>query len=79
NEAEKLKLQVIETRKKRLGADHPSTLTSMADLASTYESASSFGVLFYQGRSWESSLKEGKHNLSPVYKKIVRRKVRCEL
>jgi hypothetical protein len=27
---------VIETSKKKLGADHPSTLTSMANLASTY-------------------------------------------
>jgi hypothetical protein len=26
----------METRKKKLGADHPDTLTSMANLASTY-------------------------------------------
>ena len=31
-----LNLQVIETRKKVLGAEHPDTLTSMANLASTY-------------------------------------------
>ena len=36
NEAEELYVQVIETRKKNLGADHPSTLTSMANLAATY-------------------------------------------
>src|SRR5438477_9418238 len=35
-EAEKLEVQVMETRKTKLGADHPSTLTSMANLASTY-------------------------------------------
>ncbi|KAK3357792.1 hypothetical protein B0T25DRAFT_499359 [Lasiosphaeria hispida] len=35
-EAEKLFVQVMETRKTKLGADHPSTLTSMANLASTY-------------------------------------------
>jgi hypothetical protein len=44
-EAEKLSIQVIETSKTKLGADHPSTLTSMANLASTYRS---------QGR-WEEA------------------------
>ena len=34
--AEELFVQVMETRKKKLGADHPDTLTSMANLASTY-------------------------------------------
>ncbi|PVH91024.1 hypothetical protein DM02DRAFT_722456 [Periconia macrospinosa] len=34
--AEELEVQVMETSKKKLGADHPSTLTSMANLASTY-------------------------------------------
>lgn len=34
-EAEQLEAQVIETRKTKLGADHPSTLTSMANLAFT--------------------------------------------
>ncbi|KAF1970862.1 TPR-like protein [Bimuria novae-zelandiae CBS 107.79] len=36
DEAEKLRGQVVETRKKKLGADHPDTLTSIANLASTY-------------------------------------------
>ncbi|KAI2483738.1 TPR-12 multi-domain protein [Pyrenophora tritici-repentis] len=36
DDAEKLFVQVMETRKKKLGLDHPSTLTSMANLASTY-------------------------------------------
>ncbi|PSN59135.1 hypothetical protein BS50DRAFT_580217, partial [Corynespora cassiicola Philippines] len=36
SEAEKLFVQVMETRKVKLGDDHPSTLTSMANLASTY-------------------------------------------
>ncbi|KAK3326026.1 P-loop containing nucleoside triphosphate hydrolase protein [Apodospora peruviana] len=36
SEAEKLFVQVMETRKTKLGGDHPSTLTSMADLASTF-------------------------------------------
>ncbi|KAL4772555.1 hypothetical protein BDW60DRAFT_207169 [Aspergillus nidulans var. acristatus] len=36
NEAEKLQAQVIETRKKVLGLEHSSTLTSMHNLASTY-------------------------------------------
>ncbi|OQE16800.1 hypothetical protein PENFLA_c026G04506 [Penicillium flavigenum] len=35
-EAEKLQVQVMETLKAKLGADHPDTLTSMASLASTY-------------------------------------------
>jgi pentatricopeptide repeat protein len=35
-EVEKLFVQVMETSKTKLGADHPSTLTSMANLASTY-------------------------------------------
>jgi tetratricopeptide (TPR) repeat protein len=36
NEAEELFVQVMETRKAKLGADHPYTLTSIANLASTY-------------------------------------------
>jgi tetratricopeptide (TPR) repeat protein len=36
SEAEKLLVQVIETRKTKLGADHPDTLTSMANLGVTY-------------------------------------------
>jgi hypothetical protein len=35
-EAKKLGVHVIETRKKVLGAEHPDTLTSMYNLASTY-------------------------------------------
>ena len=35
-EAEQLRVQVSETRKKVLGEEHPDTLTSMAHLASTY-------------------------------------------
>ncbi|KAJ5730155.1 P-loop containing nucleoside triphosphate hydrolase protein [Penicillium malachiteum] len=34
--AEDLQLQVMETRKEMLGPEHPDTLTSMANLASTY-------------------------------------------
>ncbi|KAF2260812.1 HET-domain-containing protein [Lojkania enalia] len=45
NEAEELFMQAMEIRKKKLGADHPSTLTSMANLASTYRN---------QGR-WEAA------------------------
>ena len=33
--AETLEVQVMETRKKKLGADHPDTLISMANLVST--------------------------------------------
>ena len=36
NEGEKLEVQVMDMRKKLLGAEHPHTLTSMASLASTY-------------------------------------------
>ncbi|RJE18902.1 Phosphorylase superfamily [Aspergillus sclerotialis] len=36
-EAEELDVQVMETRKKVLGAEHPSTLTSMANLAFTWK------------------------------------------
>ncbi|KAF1935093.1 hypothetical protein EJ02DRAFT_362259, partial [Clathrospora elynae] len=35
-DAKKLEVQVMETFKTKLGADHPDTLTSMANLASTY-------------------------------------------
>ncbi|RJE17544.1 Kinesin light chain [Aspergillus sclerotialis] len=35
-EAEKLFMQVMETGETKLSDDHPDTLTSMADLASTY-------------------------------------------
>ncbi|KAK0734715.1 P-loop containing nucleoside triphosphate hydrolase protein [Lasiosphaeria miniovina] len=46
-EAEKLFVQVMETSKTKLGADHPDTLTSMANLASTF---------WNQGR-WEEAEK----------------------
>ncbi|KAF2176127.1 TPR-like protein, partial [Zopfia rhizophila CBS 207.26] len=36
NATEGLLVQVMETRKKKLGVDHPSTLSSMGSLASTY-------------------------------------------
>jgi hypothetical protein len=36
DDAEKLELQVVETRKRKLGADHPDTLTSMGNLALIY-------------------------------------------
>src|SRR6202522_216154 len=36
NNAEQLEAQVMNMRKKLLGAEHPDTLTSMANLASTY-------------------------------------------
>ncbi|KAL4751018.1 hypothetical protein BDW72DRAFT_193288 [Aspergillus terricola var. indicus] len=36
NKAEELLVQVMETRKQVLGPEHPDTLTSMANLASTY-------------------------------------------
>ncbi|KAF2189129.1 hypothetical protein K469DRAFT_763874, partial [Zopfia rhizophila CBS 207.26] len=35
-EAEKLRVQVIKTHKKKLRADHPDTLRSMKNLASIY-------------------------------------------
>jgi tetratricopeptide (TPR) repeat protein len=37
-ETEQLYNQVMETRKRMLGAEHPDTLTSMGNLASTYQS-----------------------------------------
>ena len=45
--AEELFVQVMKTFKRVLGAEHPSTLTSMANLASTYSN---------QGR-WKEALK----------------------
>ena len=36
NEAEQLQIQVMDMTKKLLGAEHPDTLSSMADIASTY-------------------------------------------
>jgi len=56
DEAEKLFVQVMETCKTKLGADHPDTLTSMANLASTYrdqgrwEEAEKLGVLVVETR-----------------------------
>jgi tetratricopeptide (TPR) repeat protein len=44
NEAEELFVQVMETRKKKLGADHPDTLTSMGNLASTYRNQGRWDV-----------------------------------
>lgn len=38
DEAEKLQVEVMATSKTKLGADHPSTLTSMANLAFTWQS-----------------------------------------
>ncbi|PZD23729.1 kinesin light chain 1, partial [Pyrenophora tritici-repentis] len=38
DDAEKLEMQVMETRKTKLGADHPDTLSSMANLAFTLHS-----------------------------------------
>ena len=38
DEAEQLKVQVMDMRKRLLGADHPDTLTSMGNLAVTYHS-----------------------------------------
>jgi hypothetical protein len=38
--AEELEVQVMETSKKKLGVDHPSTLTSMANLACTWKGTS---------------------------------------
>jgi hypothetical protein len=35
-EAEELEVQVMETKKRVLGDEHPDTLTSIANLASTY-------------------------------------------
>ena len=35
--ADELEVQVMETRKRKLGADHPSTLTSMNNLAFTWK------------------------------------------
>ena len=35
-EAEKLQVEVMNARNTKLGSDHPDTLTSMANLASTY-------------------------------------------
>jgi hypothetical protein len=35
-EAEELDIEVMETRKTKLGADHPNTLTNMANLAAMF-------------------------------------------
>ncbi|KAF1934518.1 hypothetical protein EJ02DRAFT_205295 [Clathrospora elynae] len=37
DDAEKLEVQVMETRKTKLGANHPDTLTSMSILAFTWK------------------------------------------
>ncbi|KAH8889893.1 hypothetical protein GQ53DRAFT_651431, partial [Thozetella sp. PMI_491] len=38
DEAERLEVEVMETRKTKLGAEHPDTLTSMNNLALTWKS-----------------------------------------
>src|SRR5438045_2386777 len=38
--AEELEVQVMDTRKRVLGAEHPDTLSSMANLVSTYRNHS---------------------------------------
>ena len=37
NEAEELDVDVMNARKAKLGSDHPDTLTSMSNLACTYQ------------------------------------------
>ena len=49
NEEEKLVIQIIKMREEKLGIHHPDTLTSMAQLASTY---------WNQGR-WDEAEKQG--------------------
>ncbi|KAH7343103.1 hypothetical protein BKA66DRAFT_434533 [Pyrenochaeta sp. MPI-SDFR-AT-0127] len=41
--AEKLEVQVMETRRKKLGAGHTPPLTSMANLAETYRNQGRWG------------------------------------
>ncbi|KAH8745055.1 hypothetical protein BGZ57DRAFT_743827, partial [Hyaloscypha finlandica] len=41
--AEKLEVQVMETRKTKLGVDHPDTLSSIANLASIYKTQGQWG------------------------------------
>ena len=43
NETEALELQIMETRKTKLGVGHPHTLTSMANLASMYRNQGRWG------------------------------------
>ncbi|KAJ5471525.1 hypothetical protein N7530_008882 [Penicillium desertorum] len=38
-ESEKLEVQVLETRKRRLGVEHPSMLTTLTNLAFTWKSS----------------------------------------
>jgi hypothetical protein len=45
-EAESLEFLVLETQKQLLGADHPDTLTAMANLAATYRQIGRYQVLF---------------------------------
>jgi hypothetical protein len=42
DEAEQLEVQVLDMRKKLLGAEHPDTLSSMGNLASTYHDQGKF-------------------------------------
>jgi hypothetical protein len=55
-EAEQLFVQAIETSKTKLGADHPDTLTSMANLAFTWESTGQIRKqLICFGPAWSSN------------------------
>ncbi|KAL4749727.1 P-loop containing nucleoside triphosphate hydrolase protein [Aspergillus terricola var. indicus] len=51
NEAEQLQVQVLETWKQVLGPEHPDTLTSMANLASTYRNQGRMANLAFTRKS----------------------------
>ncbi|KAF1975419.1 putative kinesin [Bimuria novae-zelandiae CBS 107.79] len=65
--AEELFVQVMETRKKKLGADHPDTLTSMANLAFTWKaqarSAEAIALMRQCVQQRQQVLKAGHPNL----------------
>ncbi|KIM93182.1 hypothetical protein OIDMADRAFT_138250 [Oidiodendron maius Zn] len=55
NEAEGLFVQVMKSTKRELGIEHPSTLTIMNNLASTYQSQANLATIFRNQGRWKEA------------------------
>jgi hypothetical protein len=64
-EAEELEVQVMQTRKRVLGEEHPETLTTMRNLASTYKHNQP--IMFYPGKLLDNRLRSFNTGSSGVW------------